>query len=480
MSLRTLIVRHIEDAAGSYAPNHFLLTLDKDTPFITGPDDNLTLDPQLQHIFFHEYWHYLQNVTTVSGFKSFAFSQHLLSPFSKTLLRRGDGTSDGASDLTTADRENVKVLLELQRTLDGDAAPTNALANDWDVNFRVHKISLSQAPRKHSTQDAPNPITTLDIECAWPDGRVAKAKLNLGSLAIEESVAFLVEEQVRNINPSIPFEAPPIFPYRVVERTLEYILARSVDPFIAAALGTLALLTTHPGPGLIQLANAYRTELLSGKDSDDALNSIVQVHRQSLTPVIELILNQDIPSLQRMHVGRGLMEGAFGHVGSTLRQALGRRLLDPLFDVRPLFPVATVNAITNLQRGFPSCDAVQERYAKPTVFPRDRLFAFDPAGEDANGNLPSVYTRSLQAQQDFVFSHLKSDGAFRPSSQCESRCPYYHSCHLPLRKSQPVVCGKAPWLAHGYPDGACWYASGVAATMGPVRIQQSQRGPLMP
>ena len=54
---------------GLYVPNHFLITLGGDQLYILGSDE---VDSRYYHIFMHEYWHYLQNVTTVSGFRSFA------------------------------------------------------------------------------------------------------------------------------------------------------------------------------------------------------------------------------------------------------------------------------------------------------------------------------------------------------------------------------------------------------------------------
>ena len=70
MSLRSLIKRKLEEAAGAYQPNHFLISLDAATPFVSGPDDDPKNDNAHLHVFIHEYWHYWHNISTVSGFKS--------------------------------------------------------------------------------------------------------------------------------------------------------------------------------------------------------------------------------------------------------------------------------------------------------------------------------------------------------------------------------------------------------------------------
>lgn len=470
MSLRTLITRHLNAAAGTYTPNHFLLTLDADTPFIRDRD-NPTPDSRFFHIFIHEYWHYLQNISTVSGFKSFAFTQHLLAPFSKTLLANADGTSAGSNALTVQERQNVRSLLDLHNDLDGDAAPTAALSNDWDVDFRVVGIGHSSSTRSYAAQTAPNPTIVLDVECVWSNGSRTTEKMLLGACAIDESVAFIVEEQVRQ-STGAAFEPPPVFPYRVAEKTLEFLLGRDPPPFITAALGTLALQTTHPGPGFVQLANALRAELQAGKDYDRAIDAVQRVHRQSVLPIISVILDCDLPNLEQIHQGRGLMAGALAHVGGTMRRALRRRLDHPLFDLQTVFSAGSRPAFAELQRAFPSCDVLQERLARPGVSPRDVIYSFDESGPDAAGNVPSDYTRSLQAQQDFVFAHIARDGSIATSSQCQSKCPYFDACHLPLRAAKSSVCASTPWVAYRQPSGSCWYASAVAAMLGPVQIRK--------
>jgi len=160
MSLRTLIKRRLEQAASSYAPNHFLLTLDVGTPFIVNAVDP-SLDDAHLHVFIHEYWHYLQNVTTVSGFKCFAFTQHLLPPFSKSLLSAGDGTSAGSTVLSLEERAKMATLLALWRDLDGHEGPSDQLLGDWEVDFRVTRVESVQASETYGSQDAQNPSVLL-------------------------------------------------------------------------------------------------------------------------------------------------------------------------------------------------------------------------------------------------------------------------------------------------------------------------------
>ena len=51
-------------------------------------------------IYIHEYWHYLQNTTTIAGFYSFALSQQLMALFSHTGRSPTTGESSGSAALT--------------------------------------------------------------------------------------------------------------------------------------------------------------------------------------------------------------------------------------------------------------------------------------------------------------------------------------------------------------------------------------------
>lgn len=86
------------NVAGSYSPNAFSIRLPAGTSII----DPKTLevvqnDPEALSVLVHEYWHYLQNLTTVSGFISLVLQQNITSAFSETLSVAGDGSSVGSA-----------------------------------------------------------------------------------------------------------------------------------------------------------------------------------------------------------------------------------------------------------------------------------------------------------------------------------------------------------------------------------------------
>ena len=476
MSLRSLIIRKLDDAAGVYQPNHFLISLDAATPFISGADDNPRQDNSQLHVFIHEYWHYWHNISTVSGFKSFAFTQHLLANFGNTLLTRADGTSEGTSALRGAAKANVATLLDLSLDLDGDDAPRADWASDFDLTFKVTGAREISSSAPYQGGKAPNPRVVLDVAARWTDGSTAVGEMVLGSLAIEESVAYLVEEQVRRELAGAPAEAPPEFPYRVAERVYEYAVGASAPTsYYPAALGTLALMAVHPGTAFLAFCGIFKKRLDATGDEAQALREVLQGCQKVLTKAVDTILDSDLQELVAMHGGRGLLEGALTHVAGLYRRSFELRKGNLLFDLDLVFPKAKADDLLAHQASFPPCDLLQERVGDGDLVGRDAIFSFDATPEDRFGHRPTDYTRSFQAQQDYLYAHVDlAKLEFIDSADARSRCPFYSACDLQFRKDRADLCGCSPWQSYGGAGHGCWYSTAVAASLGPVKVKKTR------
>jgi len=465
-----MTLRNQIDAAGTYNPNHFLITLDHESRFI-----NLNLpskvDNQHLHVFLHEYWHYLQNISTLSGYKAFDFTQHILPIFSKTLMTMKNGISAGSSLLNADDKKSLETLLNLQVCLDGEGAPTDDMLNDYEVDFAIDKIEVINDERMLYGRKVPNHFLRLDCICSWPNGRTNKETMHLGSWAIEESIAYIVSKQIYALDKRQSDDLElPVFPYRVVEKLFDYILGpREQQWMVDSALATMALLTTHPGVDILQLAEAYKTEIKS-ESPPEALRKVKAKHKGSMSSIVKTVQNKELPSLRRMHKGRGYSEGAINYIADVFSKAFNLRMSNPLFDIETVLPNVRMNALLAMQKAYPPCDVLQRNSEHDDSLPRDTIFSFSPSVKGILG--PSDYIRSLHAQQDYMFAHLNMDGSFKKSSQCQPHmCPYYFCCTLDPRRNESKICLTSPWLAYD-PTGneSCWYTNGVAATLGNVNI----------
>ena len=149
-----------------YLPNHFIICLDSETPFLVfEADETNRQDNKFLSIFVHEYWHYLHNITTVSGFKSFAFTQHLLYLFSETIQNNRNGTSNGNADLSGAEAADLAALIGSQLVMEGHAGPMG-FESDWDVTSSVKDLEEKKTPFLYKGNTIINPFHVVHVECS--------------------------------------------------------------------------------------------------------------------------------------------------------------------------------------------------------------------------------------------------------------------------------------------------------------------------
>jgi hypothetical protein len=458
-------------AVGSYQPQRFLITFDPSVPFIT-PERRR--DIRYFHIFAHEYFHYWHNISTVSGFKLLGFNQQLLAAFSRTLNEPFDGTSAGSDVLSGEDLFHSPEVIALISDLEGHGAPRAELLHQPGVTFAVVDFIVDhhrKAPLR--SQRVPNPSAELDVVTFWPNGKSEEARMSLGAFAIEEGIAMLVEEAIAPLVPDGRIGEVFEYPYRVLERTVEKVVGARQSPFICASLGTLALLSTHPGPVLIVLSNLYR-ERLEGAEPDDALALVVE-ETEGLRASDIQTAREGAARLARTLEGRALAAVALEHYQAQFDAAMQLRAEDPLIDVKTVFKAENPRgAVMNMMLKFPSCDIVQQADGKEDDIERDRTLG-EPLDTDSGFNT-SESTRVLHAQLDYVWAHIdRESGEFVPSSEVTAKCPYYTTCQLPLRATQRELCGTQPWRSVEEPGGLCPYAVGVRAVFGPIELKKPVR-----
>jgi hypothetical protein len=443
----------------------------------------------------HEYWHYLQNISTFSGYESFRIDQGLVVLFSKTLIPAGSGESAGGSVLSEQDRGTVSDLSARILRDAGEKGPPGRVGQP--VESRVCSV------------DGPR----VEVEVSKRGTVVGAQSFVLGTVVIEESVAWLVESLIAQTPESatnaavamvvaasdasagdvegggplgatdfaevqdVPVPEAPEFPYRVLERLAEYIVGGPVPPSIIAGLGTLALLTDRPGSHLERILRMFAAALNRGYSALAALRAVVDCQRAAIQAFVDGT-DSVLAEIETMHHGRGLSEKAARDRVAEYRRALRRRARAPLFDIEIFLtpsdgcdPDGLRAHLGVLFEDFPPCD----------------ILVRDPEGvdemltaglkTDKHGLQSSQYARSFEAQRHFMRAHLSVvEGEFVPSMGRVASCPFASSCTHPLKVRDGALCENAPWRQiHSPGAGAagCWYTNGVNATMGTVRFTKT-------
>jgi hypothetical protein len=455
-------------AAGDalYYPNQFLIILDAKSPLWLDTDErhekfNARAIPR----FVHEYWHYWHNISTVAGLEAMVATQQIRRLFETTL--RGDGTSAGQASLATVDAVALSTLVARRGAIEGQAAPRPVWEEDFRLTFSVrsHRVVPVELPDGTTTLEA-----SIDVDVTLADGSSTSATMSLGTGAIEESVAYLVEEQFRVATRGIP-DPPPWFPYQVASEVVRYFGGRPTAPAHVAALATLSLLYPEPGPSFLALGERFRDALTRAPTDERAVEMVLAQVRDAATLNINQSIALALPTLVDGLAPDAVMRPALASYQAVCADALGGRTRSLLADLAIAFPRATPRAWDALRTRYHSCDVLQER-AGADLFGRDELTSAAAASTpDRYG--AQDFPRLLQAQQHYVYAHVVHDaGELRDSDEAGTAaaptpCPYFSACRLEYRQENPDVCGVAPWkvfIAHT----GCWYNGAVAASLGAV------------
>ena len=451
---------------GSYYCNAFCITLDEDVhifergvkkPKITSVGDF--------SIFQHEYWHYLLNMSTVSGFKSFSLYQSLLAIFSKTLMKHANGLVD-CDSLEENDRKIVSSLIELIKLENGYILPEglskDAIVKDFNIiSTSISKCDIELEGRTVSHEQV---ILDLEIDVGTPD--TISKEFILGAAAIDEGIAHEVEKMIKNYS-DLPVQSPP-FPYSILRKLSEYYLKRNVSSYEICALATISMLTVNPAYALVTILQLYKASLDSGISIEEAIKLIWIKIKPQISEYVEQVAFE-CSDLKDMHKGRGLVEYAIDFISSQYVEMLNKRLKMPLFDLEPFAEdncnLSKINIIIN---EIIPCDTIQQEIGDDDDICKDQLLSFGEQKEWKKTKYrPTDFLRVQQCQLHYLSSHLSNTG-FKSSNQTKKKCPFYTICDLTTRKNNKDVCKKSPWEV----AEDCWYGAAVKSTIGIVEVKE--------
>lgn len=468
-------IRRRQAAEGAYYPDAFSIRIESDPPLINPATLAMrTDDAEDFSTFVHEYWHYLQNLTTVAGFSSFESFHDLAARFHETLVQNADGTSVGSAALAGAHGQAVEELLEIMKARQGNDCPDEIDPQDVDT-FEVVGVTIDDYALTRNGQQVLLGRVRLAMRVRLDDGTETDVEMLFGQLCVEEGIAYEIDRMVAGGGPGTPAaDNAPAFPYFVLRELAQAHSAVDIHRIDLVALGTLALLTTDPAANFLDMLDDFGARRIAGETAAQAFDGIWQALRPHSEQVINLIIDHDLPSIVAAYQGRGLLEHATEYLAENYTNLLRRRLQDPFFDIHP-FANNNLNrpALEQLFHQTLPCDTIQSLPGDGHVVTRDLLVTFGvpPERWARLGYRPSDFLRTLECQVDYLFAHLSNSG-FLASADAESRCPFYTVCGLPLRRNHPAVCWEEPWRAF---DPAqphhCWYGTAVASTLGIVAVR---------
>lgn len=403
--------------------------------------------------FFHEWMHYLHNISTLHGISAFVALAELWSAFRYTTDSLG--ISSGTISHTNPELFQVKELTEILTVARKSMAtrlPDRTAQENVTVTSFAEQASLVDGSASHL-----NISVLLANECGDKTG----ATIVLGPGEILESVAFLLEKRFLDRLAQQQVEQVRVVPYHVLTIFARFVAPSLTDDDVLLC-GLASLQSTSPAIDLVQILTGCESIAPDAGSRSKYLANLVMGQmklRESEYLVWLDRLDKMFPHTKSM--GRAVKETV-----AYMRRNLEIRKQRPFFEVELIEEMHSAGPhgfhalMDRLMATHGMCAGRQEHLGSIDEVGRDILFDFAVVGQDAELN---AARRVMQASFDFVFRHLSPNGNFQGTTEArQGACPFYTSCVESARKDRPEDCKMQPWHSvHYYPDTLCWYGEGV-------------------
>jgi hypothetical protein len=405
--------------------------------------------------FFHEYSHYLHNISTASGIAAFINTLELWRNFRLTMSR--DGHSSGSAGFPPDRKTHLADLLSYLRAARQRHEPVLKVIQSPD-SLTIHSFQpQTDAARGEATLHT---ILACEAEIADQGGQSERQTVLIGTLEILEGAAWLLEKQlVRTINPHEVQVQPPVFPYRVVVAAAQF-AAPGIDEDGILACMLTALQSSDAPDGLVQVLAIARAAI---KDESDP----VTVLRAEASRVLETNsgrIKAALASLDAEFHGQGVMAGAIRKIIGAANTGFEARLTNPFFELEMVKNLASsAESITDVLRHIPSCAVLQKNAGPDDKVCRDFLLSFVPETNE-HGRDPEQGLRVIHSIFNYLARHRRCADFANTKEARRGMCPFYRCCNLPLRLTTPSICKATPWESADWPSregDTCWYGTAV-------------------
>ncbi|WP_186157103.1 hypothetical protein [Burkholderia gladioli] len=399
--------------------------------------------------FFHEWIHYLHNVSTGHGITAFANLVVLWSAFRSTTDNHGFG--QGESPSAPVEEFMVKQRLELLVTTRGSRG---GKLPPWATPDRCKVVSHAPASREGYGRDH----ISMTVEVSNAEGAVTTLSTSLGAHEILESVAYLLEKRLVNALGGEPSPVP-VVPYHALVLLAKHVApALTEEEVLICGLGSLQY--TFPADAIGHLFSECNAATAGAQVRPRMHKLVVDNLNEHQTEIQRCLDDMEATFPSDAGFGKAARE-----VVSTMRRNINARLVRPFFELDLIDQVKASGIqgfhvlMDEFMKAHGVCSCKQERPGFLDDLGRDDLFEFAIAARDDDLNQAR---RIMQASFEFLARHFSTDGTLRSTQAARlGPCLFYTSCREPMRHERGDDCRNQPWLAAIAEGHKCWYAQGV-------------------
>jgi hypothetical protein len=454
-------------AVASYLPESLLIHLTPNARLFDYDDPAYRPTPSVIGFFFHEYTHYLHNISTVSGVVTFINTIDLWRWFRVTV--DSDSTSPGSVSLSSESKQRLQALVSyLDAVRRKDNPKLNYIFSP--MNLRITSAKLQCVATQAQSEEPLLHAIVCDANIFDRDGNDEQCVTKVGTLEILECAAWLLEKRiVLALDANTTVNAAPAFPYRAVE-ALAAFFEPSLSEETVLACALTALQSSDAPEALLHALG------IAGRASHDGKDPLLELREHAFANLVSCRsqLDLQLQKLDQEFNGTNTFAISVRSVIGAARKMLNRRTTDPFFEFDLVLRVAAApNGFVEILRDIVPCAVLQQRPGDGEDLQRDFLYSFQPVQSNQVDQVvdPEAALRIVHSAFHFMFAHRGPEGFVATREVGQRKCPFYTCCNLQLRQQEPHICREAPWLSAAWKkwDGAtCWYGSGVRLTRPPT------------
>jgi hypothetical protein len=448
-------------AAAGYLPESLLIRLTPDARLFDYDDPEYQPTPAVIGFFFHEYIHYLHNISTVSGVVTFINTIDLWRWFRSTF--NSELISRGPESLAVESKERLGALVTYLDAVRRDGSPKlKYILNPKSLRITSAKLQSAASQAPQSAEPLLH-VIVCDAHVFDHDDNDEQCVLQVGTLEILECAAWLLEKRiVLALDATATLNMPPTFPNRVVE-ALAAFLEPSLSEEAVLACALAALQSSDAPEALLHVLR------IAGRASRDGKNPLLELRKNVFENLASCRsqLDDQLQKLDQEFNGTNAFAVSVRRVVGFAREVFNRRAMEPFFEFDLVSKVAAKpNGFVEVLREIVPCAVVQERRGDGESLQRDFLFSFQPAQSNQAID-PEAALRVVHSAFHFMSVHRVRQGFAATSEVGQRKCPFFTCCDLQLRQQEPNICRETPWLSAGWKrwdSASCWYGSGVRIT----------------
>lgn len=445
----------------SYLPESMFIKLSENIRLFDSQHQSV---PQTQALsyFFHEYAHYIHNISTANGIAVFINTLALWRCFRHTIDL--GGYSRGSAALDQKRNEHLqKLLANLNAARQKNKPQPKLILSPVSIEISDYKLKA----KVQGQQDPLINVILCNSIIKDQGGQTEKLMIVVGTHELLEGAAWILENRViEAMNSSIHLEPAPIFPYHIAEEIANCAMPNiSKDDVLVCLLS--ALQSSDAPSAFVELLTIAEKAVKEGSD----LSEVLRNHTKNAISQNEASLLNQLAKLKKEFNGNGVMAIAVRQIINSAKLGFSLRNKDPFFELTMIEKLRdSKESIKDILNELPSCAVLQRNPGLEDEIGRDHLFSFLSADQNSQQD-PEDGLRIIHSIFDYITRHRRQDG-FAPTNEAyQGKCPFYTCCNLSLRRNEASLCQNTPWKAADWSgwdqNGVCWYGTGVRITRPP-------------